>query len=592
MNFEEKVREFLKQEIFNPKLQCNINMDEHRELTFNRLKIVLSSDLISVSEMLRDPEKYFILFNQLHLVDISLAVKFGVHIGLFGSAIYNLGTQKHHNYFFGMSSLDISGCFAMTEFGHGSNVFDLETIATFNPETKSFIIHTPSDNAQKYWIGNAAQHGNTAIVFAQLYCQNKNQGIHAFIVPLRKHGELCPGIIINDCGHKFGLNGVDNGRIWFDNVEIIYDNLLDKYGKINLETGEYQSTISDPRERFIVMLSSLVGGRIALVNGSIMIAKLGLTMAIKYALYRRQFKIDTEEIILLDYRLHQLRLIPSISQIFALEKASEYLIYQYDKMYRGNLTKKNIKKLHIESSALKVYATEQVSKILIECRRSCGGCGYISESRFGQLIQDIDIYSTFEGDNTILLQQVSQYLLSNIKNKLSNYKAYLYYLKYKIKKYSNDKGLSNQSILNALCYQEKVKTLQIANKCYQLSQKQDNKLELLNNIAPYILELAKLYSIKLVYKLCLTYSYDNLSKKMCNLYGLILLEQNFLFFLKNGYYNKSTHNLIKERIYQLCNEIRKLHIEKIIDYFNISENFYSPIFYNMENTKYYLQSKL
>ena len=42
----------------------------------------------------------------------------------------------------------------------------------------------------------------------------------------------CPAIRIEDCGRKIGLNGVDNGRIWFDQVRVPRDSLLDRYAQV------------------------------------------------------------------------------------------------------------------------------------------------------------------------------------------------------------------------------------------------------------------------------------------------------------------------------------------------------------------------
>jgi len=53
-------------------------------------------------------------------------------------------------------------------------------------------------------------------VFAQLTVGGKWQGPHVFVVRLRdRDGNCTPGVRIKDNGHKAGLNGVDNGQIWW-----------------------------------------------------------------------------------------------------------------------------------------------------------------------------------------------------------------------------------------------------------------------------------------------------------------------------------------------------------------------------------------
>jgi acyl-CoA oxidase len=38
-----------------------------------------------------------------------------------------------------------------------------------------------------------------------------------------------------DCGHKMGLNGIDNGRVWFDNVRVPRENMLNAVGDVTRE---------------------------------------------------------------------------------------------------------------------------------------------------------------------------------------------------------------------------------------------------------------------------------------------------------------------------------------------------------------------
>ena len=73
----------------------------------------------------------------LAMADLSLMVKAGVQWCLFGGAIENLGTERHHEaYVPKIINLDLLGCFAMTETGHGSDVQSLETTATVTMEKK------------------------------------------------------------------------------------------------------------------------------------------------------------------------------------------------------------------------------------------------------------------------------------------------------------------------------------------------------------------------------------------------------------------------------------------------------------------------
>jgi acyl-CoA oxidase len=173
-------------------------------------------------------------FEMLGYGDLSLSVKAGVQWGLFGGAVQALGTKTHHErYLPAIMDLDLLGCFAMTETGHGSDVQNLRTTATYDPDRREFVVHTPDPSARKDYIGNAARDGRMAVVFAQLVTQGRGYGVHALLVPLRDDaGQPLPGITITDCGHKAGLNGVDNGRIVFDQVRVPREALLDRFASV------------------------------------------------------------------------------------------------------------------------------------------------------------------------------------------------------------------------------------------------------------------------------------------------------------------------------------------------------------------------
>src|SRR6476661_6403054 len=137
----------------------------------------------------------------LAMSDLSLMVKAGVQWGLFGGAIENLGTARHHEaYVKRLVDLDLLGCFAMTETGHGSDVQSLETTATYDPATQEFVVHSPTPSARKDYIGGAAKHARVAAVFARLVTLGEDHGVHCFVVPIRDEaGDDLPGVTTSDC---------------------------------------------------------------------------------------------------------------------------------------------------------------------------------------------------------------------------------------------------------------------------------------------------------------------------------------------------------------------------------------------------------
>jgi acyl-CoA oxidase len=358
-------------------------------------------------------------FETLAFGDLSLLVKVGVQFGLFGGAVLMLGSKRHHDaYLEDLIAGRLLGCFAMTESGHGSNVQALGTRATYDSETDELVITTPDDASRKDYIGNAAAHADVAVVFAQLEVAGEGHGVHAFVVPIRDDGRLRPGVRIEDDGQKMGLNGVDNGRIWFDGVRIPRDNLLDRFADIS-EDGRYESPIDNPDKRFFTMLGTLVQGRVCVSGAGINAAKVALTLAVRYAVRRRQFHATSEqdEELLLDYGLHQRRLLPLLAENYALHFAQERLALQTHDVFSvataEDEDEQARRELESRAAGTKALGTWHATRTIQECREACGGAGYLAVNRFAALKADTDVFTTFEGDNHVLLQLVAKGLLTD-----------------------------------------------------------------------------------------------------------------------------------------------------------------------------------
>ncbi|WP_270888126.1 acyl-CoA dehydrogenase family protein [Pedococcus sp. 5OH_020] len=359
-------------------------------------------------------------FEMLGHADLSLMVKAGVHWGLFGGAVANLGTARHHaTYLPGIIDASLPGCFAMTETGHGSDVQALGTTATYDPQTDEIVVHTPDLRSRKDYIGGAARDGRMAAVFAQLVSGGRFHGVHCVLVPIRDEaGNAMPGVTIGDCGAKAGLPGVDNGRLSFHQVRVPRANLLNRYGDLDGQ-GRYSSPIDNPTRRFFTMLGTLVRGRISVAGGAGAATRTALTLAVTYAGHRRQFAPPgaAQEVLLLDYRTHQRRLLPAVATTYALQLAQNELVgLMHDVQSSGEAADEHgQRELEARAAGVKAVATGHATATIQACREACGGAGYLAVNRLPALKADSDVFTTFEGDNTVLLQLVAKGLLTDYR---------------------------------------------------------------------------------------------------------------------------------------------------------------------------------
>lgn len=423
-----QLRKIMEEPIFH--YQFNLTKEDQRELAMQQIQELADRKLIGKAYPKafggkEDPGGNVAGFSEMFHANPSMQIKGGVQWGLFGSAILTLGNEEQHQRWLpGVLSLELPGVYAMTEIGHGSDVGNVDTTATFIPEDDEFEIHTPFRAAWKEFLGNAAKDGKAAVVFAQLITKNVNYGVHAFFVPLRDDdGNFLPGVGGEDDGFKGGLNGIDNGRLHFTHVRIPRTNLLNKLGDVD-ENGDYTTSIPSSGRRFFTMLGALVQGRVSLATTAANASALALTGAITYGNQRRQFNAasDIEEQVLLDYGLHQRRLIDRLARTYADIFTTNDLLSKFHEVFSGeDDTDDNRQELETLAAGIKAVTTWNAMDTFQESREATGGAGYIaSKNRFSALRDDLDIYTTFEGDNNVLLQLVGRRLLGDYSNELAN----------------------------------------------------------------------------------------------------------------------------------------------------------------------------
>jgi acyl-CoA oxidase len=190
------------------------SLDEQRRLASKRVFTLAKEKIIDIAMYFEKPELGPKYSTAIGSYDPSIQVKYGIGFGMFPSVVLNLGTERVQDLVYQNQNMENFGCFALTEFGHGSNTQAMKTTATYEQSTKSFVLNTPNFEAAKTWVGNLGKTATHAVVYAQLITPDgKCHGLNAFVVPIRDPKTMLayPGVVIGDLGEKISLNGVDNG---------------------------------------------------------------------------------------------------------------------------------------------------------------------------------------------------------------------------------------------------------------------------------------------------------------------------------------------------------------------------------------------
>ena len=606
-----EVREQVRPRLDDERLFADPNLDCHEA----RARVLEQMHLVSKFGMAElgfrrehggtaDPGGAVTGLEMLAYTDLSLWVKSGVQWGLFGGAVENLGTERHRDVVTRLMSLDLLGCFAMTESGHGSDVAKLETTATYDPATEEFVVHSPTESSRKDYIGGAAEHARMAAVFAQLITGGEGRGVHCFLVPLRDaDGNDLPGVTTSDCGLKGGLPGVDNGRIRFDHVRIPRENLLNRYADVAPD-GTYSSDIENPSRRFFTTLGTLVRGRISVGGAAAAAARVALSIAIRYAERRRQFEDpdNGEEVVLLDYRSHQRRLLPHVARAFALSFAQNDLVRRMHLVQTGqDLDPGAQRALEKRAAGFKVAQTRHATRAIQECREACGGAGYLTENRLVTLKADTDVFTTFEGDNVVLTQLVAKELLTayadevrdldalgwvrfaatmalDVARESSGVRQLIQRLRDRGGDSLEDGDLSRREVQLALFADREDYLVRTAAYRLRARAQETGPFEAFNNAQDHILMAGEAHIERLILETFIEGIADiedeqarALAETVCDLYVYSTLEQNQAWYIMHRFMSVERAKLVRRGVNELVDRLRP-HALTLVEALGVPES--------------------
>ena len=579
-----------------------LSVEEHRGQVFDQLAALAANDRAGLGFDKAygggsDIGGSVVSFEMLGFGDLSLMVKAGVQWGLFGGAVQLLGTAPHHErYLRRIRDLDLLGCFAMTEHGHGSDVQHLRTTATYDPDAGEFDRAHPGPRRQQgvHRQRRARRTRGGGVRAAH------HAGPDARRARLRRPDPRCrrsagAGVTIEDCGPKAGLNGVDNGRLSFDQVRIPREALLNRFGDVAPD-GTYSSPIEGDARRFFTMLGTLIRGRVSVGGSAGSATKRALALAVRYAELRRQFATpDGEEVVILDYLGHQRKLLPALATSYALHFAQEELVAALHDT-TADAPEEEQRELESRAAGLKVANTWHATAAIQAAREACGGAGYLAENLLPGLKADTDVFTTFEGDNTVLLQLVAKGLLTEYKDAFQNLSP-LATVRFAAERVLGAvaERTSARKVVDRLTDGDDREAL--FDRDWQLKLFEDREQHVLGGVADrlrkaaqdpfgvfnaaqdHVLRAGRVHVDRLVLEAfvraiarCTDPDAKALLERVCDLYALANIEADRAWFLEHGRLSTGRSKAVIAAVNTLCGELRP-HARTLVDAFAIPEQY-------------------
>lgn len=512
-----------------------------------------------------------------------------LHWGMFIPAIKGQATDAQQSKWLPLAYRQaIIGCYAQTEMGHGSNVQGLETTATFEPSTDEFIMHTPTLTATKWWPGGLGKVSTHAIVYARLLTDGQDYGVHAFIVQIRSledHQPL-PGVTVADIGVKFGNGGyntMDNGLLRFDHVLIPRENMLMRLATVTKEGKYLQSDV--PRQ---LAYGAMVYVRKSIISDASTYLSRAVTIAVRYSAVRRQFGARGQpETQVIDYLTQQSRLFPLLATAYAYRFLGEWMAWLYSDVMARLESKdfSTLPEVHACTAGLKSITTSTTADGIEECRKLCGGHGYLCASGLPELYAAYVPACTYEGDNIILLLQVARFLMKTISQlgsgkKPSGTAAYLGNLRdlatQNCKVTKGDDWMYPEALQHAFEARSARLAVSCASQIAEAASQETGFVELSSELVDAARAHCELIVVtRFIEALKKDIPGRGVKKQLqilCNIYALSLITAHTGDFLSTGCLSSEQINLAKGQLRDLFRQVRPNAIS-LVDAFDYTDHY-------------------
>ncbi|XP_030043217.1 very long-chain acyl-CoA dehydrogenase, mitochondrial isoform X1 [Microcaecilia unicolor] len=298
--------------------------------------------------------------------DLGVGITLGAHqsIGFKGILLFGNEAQKE-KYLPKLASGENIAAFCLTEPASGSDAASIKTTAVKSPCGKFYTM-----NGSKIWISNGGL-AEIFTVFARTVVKDERTGevkdkITAFIVE-----KAFGGVTHGPPEKKMGIKASNTAEVYFDNVRVPAENVLDKEGA-----------------GFKVAMNILNNGRFGMAAALSGTMKAAITKAVEHAANRTQF----------GSKIHTFGAIQEkLARMAVLQYVTESMAY----MVSANMDM-GVKDFQIEAAISKIFGSEAAWSVTDECIQVLGGMGYMKEAGLERVMRDLRIFRIFEGTNDIL----------------------------------------------------------------------------------------------------------------------------------------------------------------------------------------------
>ncbi|MFI1018922.1 acyl-CoA dehydrogenase [Streptomyces sp. NPDC020965] len=342
----------------------------------------------------RDPRRLAAMHEWAAVVDGALATVAGIHYNLFLGSLLDddQSPERDLKPFMGLAR---TGTFLCTESAHGNDAAALETTATYDRESDTFVLHTPTAGARKFMPNTSPVGGpKSAVVAARLLVDGEDHGVFLFLTPLSDRDGTLPGITVETLPDRIG-SPVDHCVTTFDAVRLPRTALVQGPHGSLLPDGTLHSAVGSPRKRFLRAIGRVTTGKLCMSASTLGGCRAALAIAVRYA-GTRHISSPTAggRIPLTAHRSHHGRLLKGLALAYAmtfLHRRVTALWITHDRADR-----EDVERL---VAIAKGWITWHARSLTIEARERCGARGIFPVNGLAEYPANVDGAITAEGDN-------------------------------------------------------------------------------------------------------------------------------------------------------------------------------------------------